>query len=684
MGQADERAQRVGRGGGEPYPDSWRAAGPGHDARPSAVPGTALAPRPAGPVDAWADLRPAYRWLSRRRPVLIGALILIAVQVAWRAQLLGHLYFYRDDYAALDLARRSPLGWHYLCYVGQGHLVITERLIAWVLARSGLYNWGLASAVTLALLAASGVAAFLALRALFGNRPAILVPLAVYLFTPLGLADLGWWSAALESLPLQVSLLLAVHAHIRYARTMRRRYLVAAIAWVVLALASSEKGLLVPVLLFAVTSAFLPGRRSWLANMGAALRRYWPAWLGYAVALAAYAVVLLIALGAARPQAGVPAASAAFTFGWGLLKNSLVPAAFGGPWRWWPLPGHATALALPPQALAWTAITAAAAVVVGSIVRRPVAWRAWASLAIWVAFADMLPVMIGKLNWYPVLLALNTRYAADARPVLALCLALAFLPVRPSLAVQSDPEDGRGEARLDGPRGRPRAAARAWRSVTATLVAIFLVGAVWSAHAYQSRVTGTPAADYVANATAAVRLASPGTPVLVTSLPDQLTTAGSNTRTVLGAISPGQLRWVGKPDGTVDGMRTFGPDGRLFPLWVFGTASGRGTAHGCWPARHGTITVPFARPAPYLSSLLRIGYLWGAARSGQIQLTYGAVVRTLTVSRGLHTAYLPVHGSANGIQVTGAGIRRLCIGDVEAGQPGPATSSSALPSEPQS
>ena len=424
MSQADEEVQPVDPGGGTTGP---------------VVTGKALVRRPAaGPVDAWADLRPAFRWARRGRPVPVAALLLIAAQVAWRAQLLGHLYFYRDDFAALDLARRSAFSWHYLTYVGPGHLVVTERAAAWVLARVSLYSWGLASTVSLALLAACGLAAFLALRALFGERPAILVPLAVYLFTPLGLADLGWWSAALESLPLQLSLLLAVHAHIRYVRTTRRRYLVAAIGWVILALASSEKGVLVPVLLFAVTSAFLPGRGWWLSGMSRALRRYWPAWTGYAIALAAYGVVLANALGTASGQAGVPAGSAAVTFAWGVLKGSLVPAAFGGPWRWWPLPGQATALALPPHALAWLAIGLAVVVVLGSIARRPVAWRAWAALAIWVAFADMLPVMIGKLNWYPVLLALNTRYVADARPVLALCLALAFLPVRPALQVPAE------------------------------------------------------------------------------------------------------------------------------------------------------------------------------------------------------------------------------------------------------
>jgi len=641
--------------------------------------------RPAsGPVDAWADLRPAYRWVSRRQPVLIAALTLIAAQVAWRAQLLGHLYFYRDDFFALDLARRAAFGWHYLSYLRAGHLVIAGRAIAWVLARISLYNWGLASAVSLALLAASGLAAFFALRRLFGARPAILIPLVLYLFTPLGLADLGWWSAAVESLPLQLAFWLAVHAHVGYVRTRRVRQLVAAIGWVVLALLSSEKGVLVPVLLLGITSAFLPGRRWWLSGLRQALRRYWAAWLGYAIALAAYGVALAGALGAGQAQAGVPGGPAALTFAWGLLKGSLVPAALGGPWRWWPLPGQATALALPPHALAWLAVAVVVAVVAGSIVRRPVAWRAWAALAVWVAGADMLPVMIGKLNWYPVLLALNTRYVADARPVLALCLALAFLPVRLPLAAPAGPGGEPAAAQAGKVGGRARPAGRAWRPVAAALVAVFLVGSFWSARTYQSKVTGGPAAAYIDTATAGVELARPGTVVLASGLPDQLAAGGSDTRTVLGAIRPGKLRWIERPDGTVDGARIFGPDGRLFPLWVYGASSGHGPVRGCWPRRPGTIAVQFLKVPTYLSSMLRIGYLWGAAGPGQLQVSYGSTVRTMTVRHGLHTAYLPVTGSAAGIQVTGSGIGQLCIGDVEAGRPGPAISATALPSEPQS
>ena len=222
---------------------------------------------------------------------------------------------------------------------------------------------------------------------------------------------------------------MALNSHLHYVRTARRRHLAAAVGWVVVGLLAFEKGLVVPVLMFAVTSAFVVGGGSWLAGMRRALMRFWRAWLLYAAALIGYAIVLATSLRTSTTQPLVPSATAVLTFSWGLLKDSLLPGAIGGPWRWWLLPGHWYALATPPIALIWLAFIVAIVVVVASILRRRISWRAWAILAAWVVLADMLPVVIGRLNWYPVLLALDTHYVADAMPVLAICIGLATLPV---------------------------------------------------------------------------------------------------------------------------------------------------------------------------------------------------------------------------------------------------------------
>jgi hypothetical protein len=630
--------------------------------------------------DAWADLRPAYRWIEGRRPILVAAIVLIAAQLLWRAQFLSRMYFYRQDFFNLDFAIRSPFSWHYLTYVGTGHLTIAERAIIWLLARISVYSWGLASAVSLAFLAAAGLAAFALLRTLFGERPAILVPLAIYLLSPLGIAAVGWWTVALESLPLQLALFMALNAHVRYVRTSRPRYLVMAACWVAFGMLSFEKGLAVPLLLFAVTAAFLVGGGSWIAAMLRALVRYRKAWLVYAVVMIGYVVVLASSLQTSTSRPVVPHASAVLRFSWDVVKDSLLPGAIGGPWQWWALPGRAYAIANPPAALTWLAFIIAVTIVGASLLRRRVSWRAWGTFAVWVVVADMLPVIIARLNWYPILLALDTRYVADAVPVLVICVGLAFLPVTDASEASAVPApvDPRAGAHA---RPQPSSAERMWRSTASAVFAVFAVGAIWSAGTYEVATSGRPAASYIATAAQTVAMAPPGTHVLDGAVPDQVKVAANGTHAVIGVIQPGKLDWIEHPKGTIDGLRMFGPDGLLYPAWVYGAASGppRSRHHGCFPERNGLIVVNFFHSSPYLSTVLRIGYIWTPHSAGQVNVSYGGTVHGLRVEPGLHAAYLPVNGPAPGISVAVPGGVRMCIGDAEAGAPGP-----QLPSQAQS
>jgi hypothetical protein len=610
--------------------------------------------------------------------VLVTAIALIAAQVGWRAEFLSRMYFYRQDFFNLDFAITSPFSWHYLTYVGTGHLMIGERAIIWVVARASVYSWGLASAVSLGFLAAAGLAAFAVLRTLFGERPAILVPLAVYLLLPLGIAALGWWTVALESVPLQLAIFMALNSHIHYTRTGRPRHLAAAVAWVTVGLLAFEKGLVVPVLLFAVTAAFLAGGGPWPTRLRLTLLRFWRAWVSYAVVMIAYAIVLATSLRTSTSQPAVPHGAAVLSFGWGLLKDSLIPGAIGGPWEWWALPGHAYALAAPPGALIWLAFIVGGTVIGASIMRRRVSWRAWLTFAAWVVLADLLPVIIGRLNWYPVLLSLDTRYVADAMPVLTICLGLAFLPV-----IEGSREMGSQATAPAGLHARAQrgSAEHSWRSAASGALAVLVVGSVWSASAYRSVTTGQPAARYIANATRAIESAPRGTPVLDSAVPDQVKDSTNGTRAVIGAIKPGRLTWIESPRGTIDGLRMFGPDGRLYPAWVYGATSGAPGAkhHGCFPERHGEIAVNFFHNSPFLSTALRIGYIWGAASPGQVYVSYGGTIQGLRVKPGLHAAYLKVAGSAPRITVTVLGGVKMCIGDVEAGAPGPQMPNQAQP-----
>src|SRR5262249_21399738 len=152
-----------------------------------------------------------------------------------------------------------------------------------------------------------------------------------------------------------------------------------------------EKGLVVPVLLFALTAWFLVEQRgNWLSGIWTAARSYWRAWAAYILIAAAYLVLLARSLHTSTTHPAAPAsAAAASTFARGLLKDSLVPGALGGPWQWIPVAGGSYSFAAPPFSLMWISALAAAAVIGVSILRRRIAWRAWAMLIVWVVLADM-------------------------------------------------------------------------------------------------------------------------------------------------------------------------------------------------------------------------------------------------------------------------------------------------------
>lgn len=183
-------------------------------------------------------------------------------------------------------------------------------------------------------------------------------------------------------------------------------------------------------------------------------------------------------------------------------------------------------------------------------------------LLFWVAEADVAPVVISRLTWYPSLLALDTRYVADAVHVLAVCVGLAFIPLS-GLASE----------------GRAPAGARSQRLV------------VW---------TGTQANG--ANVQQVVLLVPSGTPVVDSDLAGDVTIAAdSRASWVIGNISPGKSRWIGVPDGTSNNLRMFGPDGRLYYTQVSGMGSpARPAGRKCWAARKGQVVIPFftsPRPA---------------------------------------------------------------------------------------
>ena len=629
-----------------PYPPADAAPAPGDDAESSSA--------------NW-DLGSAWPGIWRHR-VLIGGLLLILAEVIWKAHFLTHMYLRRDDFVNQDIALTSPLNWHYLSTVTDGHLSPGLRGITWVVVRISLYNWGLDAAVALAFVAAASLAALRLLRTLFGDRPVILIPLAIYALTPLTVPDLGWWWCAIESVPFQLAIFMMLNSHVLYVRTSRGRHLAAAAVWLVISMLFFEKAMLLPPLLLAVTAGFLMERRSWLGGAVLTLRRQWKGWLTYFALMVGYLIVFILAFLHAPAQPHLPTVATTWAFGWSLVKNSLLTGAVGMQWRWLPfVQDNLYATVAPSAAVVLVAELIALAVIAASVLIKARAWRAWAILLGWVIFADMVPILLGRVSlgkspYYAELFGLQTRYVAEAACVLALCVGLAFLPVA---GEESQP------LRFALPSNP------AFKGVAAAIVVVFVIGSVRSVQTYEDVTSSHQVRSYIANVEQALRLAPQRSTVIDQNMP--LWVLGPyfgkyNLESyVIGTLAKNRhsadLHWITRPQGTLDNLRMFGSDGRLYPTAISGVYSVQrpGTGfRGCWHERKGRIVVWLQRTTSSSDVTLHLTYIWGSQASTVI-VKYGTLVKPLPVLPGIHNAYLPVSGDVLSFVVTGLGTSRMYV-----------------------
>jgi hypothetical protein len=612
----------------------------------------------AAKIIDWPEL---LAWVQRRG-LILGGLALIVAQLIWKSIFLGHYYFWQDDFNFLEIARAHSYSWSYLTYVGAGHLTPGDWTIFWILARISPYNWGLCAGITVVLLAATGLAAFRLLHTLFGHRPAILVPLVVYLFTPLTMPNIRWWSSAMESLPLQLATFMILTAWVHYVRTRRFLHAVAATAWLVVGLLFFEKAVVLPLILLGVTSGFLMEGR-WLPAIRRCLVTYWRAWAMLAAALVAYVIVFALSLHTSKTQPGAPgSAGAVFSFIVTLTKDTFVPGAIGGPWQWAPSSDFGYGYSAPPPALAWLALLAAAAVVAASIWYRRYAWRAWAILAVWLVAADITPVLLGRISELgPAIVGMETRYVSDAAPLLAVCLGLAFWPPsgQPDLA-----------------RGRVVVGLSQWgRTAAAGLVGAFIIGSLWSVQAFQTDTTDVPVRSWIANASLALAEAPPGTVIVDQGVPQAVMTGlfGSTTldSRVLGLMDHTgigtRIRFTQRPAGTIDGLLIFGADGRLRRAAVYGKTSVLPPG-SCQRVKHGQAVVRFATPTWSTTLVLHVPYAASPGVGGDVMtVTYGASSQQFTVRAGLHDVWLPERGSVSSVTLSGPALSGTCVGVLQAG-----------------
>jgi hypothetical protein len=618
----------------------------------------------------------AAQWL-RTRGVTVSAFILIGIQLWLKGAMLAGGYFRQDDFLYLDRSLASGFGWSYLIWQDAGHLLPLGMAISWLEARIELYDWPVAIGVVLLLLTAASCAMLRMLRTLFGNKPAILIPLGIFLFSPLSLAGSDWWAVAIEILPLEIAMFMAIDAHVRYLRSGQLRRAVAAAGWLAAGMAARDSGAIVPLLLLALTAAFFVARPL-------EVRRYWRAWALYGAVLAVYAAIFFGSLSGSTAKPGSPGSLGhVFSFSATLLSSSLVPGALGGPWHW--VGGVGYAQAGPPAGLQQLSWAVALIVVLVTCAWRVRAWRAWAILAGWVVVADILPVIISRLSAYPGnLLGELTRYVTDATGVLALCVGLAVLPLA-------------GEQHVYrfqlGTMRRPLAA------LTAALLCAVAAGSIWSLTSLQSvsNATASAAQSYVATAQAALADTPPGTMIVSSAVPEIIMDPGlfwdhALTSQVIAPLAAHSqhLTWTTMLRGVYANPMIFDGRGQLRPVNVVGefswpaprVRSGQYAGQDCWSVTTAGTSVALLGPIYPYAWTVRVAYTGPAT---QLAVGLGGKWSTVNLEAGTHTAYVPVVGGGKNVTLAVIGAASdVCVSGVTVGSTQPDPTVQGIPAVPLS
>jgi hypothetical protein len=609
----------------------------------------------------------AVTWV-RANWMTIAAGILIVASLCLKGVVLNRAFFRADDYYLIVWSLSTHLNWHFLGTVYGGHLMPGSLALVWLLSRLSVYDWTLVSIVSMVLLTATSLALLRLLRTLFGSRPGILIPLAAYLFSPLLLPGLTFWSTSLQWLPTQLAIFMAVNAHVAYVRSRRLWHAIVAVAWMVVGLGFDELNVLVPLLLFALTSAFL-GSGSWGRAALDSLRRFWRAWVLYAVLAVGYAMLYLHQLPTSSSQPGKPGQfSSVLTVMSTLTRVSLLPGLVGGPWQWKSIGGYATAAEFPPLTqLAWSVVVL---LVIVSLWYRRHALRAWIIAIAWVFLTAATPLIVGRvgLGLNPQILGTDLHYLADSVPVLAICVGLAFWPVA-------------------GEEDAYRAEPRPWRRQIGTIgiVAVYLASALWSYQRYEAVTSTRAASSYIATARAAVAQVPQGSVIVNSGVPQGVYPFDGQTDVILKPLTAAQpsqrLSWTTGPSGVIPSLLMFDGQGRLRAVFVLGRSLVPPPArHGCWAVGATRVSIPIGSPLYKWSWDLGLTY---SGPSATLAVGFGGATEDVRLPAGQHEAYVVLQGSGSSVraQVLGGGPNG-CVSGLSIGQFEPSILARAFPAVP--
>ena len=595
-----------------------------------------------------------------RRRVLLAAWVLIAVQLAVRLWVLDQRNFYGDDFEYGTLANENPLlSADYLLESHDGHFMPAALLLSGALARWFPLDWTAVTVVLLLLQLLAAYAVLRLLRTIMGDRPAVLIPLAVYLFSPLSLGAFVWWAAAMNAVPLQIGLAWYAADAVRLARTGKARYAVSGTLALVLSLAFYERAVLLPA---------LAGALVWLlhhaygvrAPLRSALRNARALWLASLAVLAGWALLY----SSADPGAAVaspPTVEQAIDLTQD-LASTLVPGLAGGPWNW-EIAVSGAPLAAAPDVLVTISVAVLAVLVLWTSWSRRAGLQVWLLFAVFFAVGAVL-VSLGRAgSQFSDVLSLTYRYYAAESVVIAVAVAVLFaLPRRGAAPPSDDGPDRLGGAAVPFP-GR-RTPGLVATPVVLLLTAAFLVGSAFSTVSYIEAWQDEPTSDYLETALASLASVADDEPMLDQDVPGEVLWAAAAPYNTVSRMFLAVEDRPAIADAT-HLPRMLDEAGRMVPARVVpGVVLPAGPVAGCG------LPVPGGAPTALPVGAALFEYPWTAelsytsASAGVLRMALpGGEPAEVPVRRGTHTVYVSLFGSGDTIEVSGAtDDMGLCVG----------------------
>ncbi|WP_243655129.1 hypothetical protein [Nocardia alba] len=601
------------------------------------------------------------------RVVLLIAAALIAAQLVLRGWVAASGFFYWDDFLLIGRVSSQPvLSTELLFTSHDGHVMPLAFVLIWLVTEVAPLSWPAAVVVLTGLQLLASLAVLRLLVVLLGVRARLLGPLVFFLFVPLTVPAFAWWSAAVNALPLQIALAWVSADAVLLVRTGRRRYAASGAVVFAVALMFFEKSVVVLPVAFAavVLTAYVTG-----GSARVAARRGGLLWTAAGAVLLAWSACFLFVI--QRPR-GLSAPEHPGTLWSRALSDGLVPALFGGPWRWerWQ---PATPWADAPSVLAvlsWLALILFAVWTMRT--RRRVA-------AIWVCAAGygvltIAPVVILRDGPSTAgLLLQSVRYFADFAVVAT--VALALIALAPRRARSSSISRSNAHARQQVPtsvesthtrtEGGSAAieASRARRIVGISAIAAFLASSVYSTITFTRSWEPSPARTYVSG----VRAALPGAadaPLLPQEVPwnvlNPLAFPENMTDRVFAPLATSTTFAHSTPR-----LRMITDDGAIVDARVWwNRAIVEGPEPRCGYRVPGTAgaNLPLDGPMQIRDWTAQVNY--NAARDGRIALSFEGETETIAdVRAGLNTVYIRLLGGGDTLRIRSLEEgQSLCVG----------------------